>query len=154
MWYLILKVIHIISSTILFGTGLGSAFYLWRAHQTNNLSVMSFATRNVVIADWAFTTPAVVIQPLTGILLVYIVGYPVSSTWLVLTYLLFFLTGLCWLPVVWLQIKMRDLLQQAIEAKTPIPAKYYDYYRIWFMLGWPAFLAVIIIFFLMVLKPT
>ncbi len=153
MWYMFLKIVHIISSTILFGTGLGSAFYLWRAHHTNSLPVMYFAARNVVVADWMFTTPAVIIQPLTGILLVYAMGYPFSAMWLVLTYLLFFLTGLCWLPVVWLQIKMRDVLQQALREQQPIPAQYYDYYRIWFFLGWPAFIAVIIIFCLMVTKP-
>lgn len=151
--YLWLKTIHIISSTLLFGTGLGSAFYLLRAHLSNNIQAIAFATRNVVFADWAFTTPSVLIQPLTGFAMAYMVHYSLSSFWLSCSFFLYLLTGACWLPVVWLQIKMQQMAEQAAQANTALPALYHRYFRIWFWLGWPAFISVIIIFQLMVFKP-
>jgi len=153
MSYLILKLIHVISSTILFGTGIGSAFYMLRANQTKNLNAMLFAAKNVVLADWLFTTPAVIIQPLTGLWLVHIAHYPLLSHWIFWSIILYILIGMCWLPVVWLQIKVRDMLTVAIKANESLPEKYYHYMRIWFWLGWPAFIAIIIIFGLMVFKP-
>lgn len=154
MLYFILKFIHILSSTLLFGTGLGSAFYMWRANQTGNIQAMLFAAKNVVIADWVFTTPAVIIQPLTGFWLIYILHYPITSQWIVWSLGLYVLTGLCWLPVVWLQIKMHQILKATVAAdKDKLPPLYYKYERFWFYLGWPAFIAVLVIFYLMVLKP-
>lgn len=152
MYYFTLKLIHIISSTLLFGTGLGSAFYFWRANQSGNYQAMSFAARNVVIADWVFTTPAVIIQPITGFLLMYVLNLSVTTTWIILSLGLYVFTGLCWLPVVWLQIKMHQQLEHALANNEKLPAIYYRYYRIWFFLGWPAFIAVIVIFYLMVFK--
>lgn len=152
MNYLLLKLIHIISSTLLFGTGLGSAFYFWRANQSQDLRAMYFAARNVVIADWAFTTPTVFIQPITGFWLLYILRLPMTTDWVSLAIGLFILAGVCWLPVVWLQIKMRDMLKIALDNEQLLPKLYRTYYRIWFFLGWPAFIAIIIIFYLMVFK--
>lgn len=154
MTYLFLKLIHIVSSTILFGTGLGSAFYFWRSHQQSDLQARYFAVRNVVIADWAFTTPAVIIQPLTGFALMHILSLNFSTYWIALTLLLYVLTGLCWIPVVWLQIQMKNILEETLTKSNPsLPLNYYRYYHYWFYLGWPAFTAVIIIFYLMVFKP-
>ncbi|KTD61987.1 DUF2269 family protein [Legionella spiritensis] len=153
MYYLLLKYVHIISSTILFGTGLGSAFYMWRANQSHNIQAMLFASKNVVIADWLFTTPAVIIQPLTGFALLAILHYPLTAPWILWSLGLYLLTGACWIPVVWLQIRMHRLLKEAVRDNTPIPALYDTYAKIWFLLGWPAFLAVLIIFYLMVFKP-
>jgi uncharacterized membrane protein len=154
MLYLWLKTIHIISATILFGTGLGSAFYLWRANSSNNIHAIAFAARNVVIADWLFTTPAVIIQPLTGFWLTALMHYSLSSTWVMLSLFLYMLTGACWIPVVWLQIQMRNMATTAIQQNTTLPQRYYHYHRLWFYLGWPAFIAVLCIFYLMVLKPS
>jgi len=154
MTYLLLKYIHIISSTLLFGTGLGSAFYMWRANQSKNIQAMYFAAKNVVIADWIFTTPAVIIQPLTGIGLMYILHYSLTTHWLMWSLGLYVLTGACWLPVVWLQIKMHNLLKVAVAENGVLPDIYYRYQRLWFFLGWPAFIAVLAIFYLMVFKPT
>lgn len=154
MLYLYLKYIHILSSTLLFGTGLGSAFYYWRAHQQNDLRARYFAVRNVVIADWLFTLPAVVIQPITGVLLMHVLSVPFSAHWIMLTLVLYAIAGACWIPVVWLQIQMEKCLKDAIATgKSDCPDYYYFYYRCWFFLGWPAFTAVIIIFYLMVIKP-
>lgn len=152
MLYLILKLIHIVSSTLLFGTGLGSAFYFWRANRSGDHRAMYFAARTVVIADWLFTTPAVIIQPVTGIWLMLLLGLSLTTDWIAIALSLFILAGVCWLPVVWLQIKMRDFLHQALETNRALPAMYYRYYRIWFTLGWPAFIAVLIIFYLMTFK--
>jgi uncharacterized membrane protein len=153
MAYLLLKLIHIISSTILFGTGLGSAFYLWRAHKQTDLQARYFAVRNVVMADWAFTTPAVIIQPLTGFLLMYVLSIGITTHWIILTLVLYIFTGACWIPVVWLQIQMKKLLAEALLNKNTLPARYTRYYNYWFYLGWPAFAAVIVTFYLMVFKP-
>ncbi len=153
MLYLWLKTIHIISATVLFGTDLGSAFYLWRAHLSRDVAAIAFATRNVVITDWIFTTPAVIIQPLTGFMMIYINHFPLSSTWIVLSLFLYILIGVCWLPVVWLQIQLREIAKQATDQQQPLPQRYYSYMRIWFWLGWPAFIFVLSIFYLMVMKP-
>jgi len=155
MIYFWLKLIHIISSTLLFGTGLGSAFYLYRAHLSKDNRAIAFAARNVVIADWLFTTPSVIIQPITGVWLMYVMNYSWDTPWILIAIGLFVLTGLCWLPVVWLQIKIHQLAKQALvtgESLVENPT-YKRYINIWFGLGWPAFIAVIIIFYLMVFKP-
>lgn len=153
-FYLWLKTIHIISSTLLFGTGLGSAFYLFRANLSKNVHAIAFATRNVVFADWAFTTPSVIVQPLTGLGMIYRVHFSLSDFWLASSLILYVLIGACWLPVVWLQIKMRIMAEQAAATNTALPALYHRYFRIWFWLGWPAFIGVIVIFQLMVFKPS
>lgn len=154
MSYLLLKLLHIISSTILFGTGLGSAFYFWRAHQQTDLRARYLAVRSVVIADWVFTTPTVIIQPLTGIALMSILSLPLTTHWIMITFFLYVLAGACWIPVVWLQIKMKAMLQTCLLQNEPsLPSQYDVYYRYWFYLGWPAFIAVMIIFYLMVFKP-
>ena len=153
MTYLILKYLHIISSTLLFGTGLGSAFYMWRANQSNNLQAMLFAAKNVVIADWIFTTPAVIIQPITGYWLMNLLHYSITTQWIIWSIALYILTGACWIPVVWLQIKMHQQLTIAAAFGSPPASRYYSYAKIWFILGWPAFIAVLAIFYLMIFKP-
>ncbi len=153
MIYLWLKLIHIISSTLLFGTGLGSAFYMYRANKTKNVNTMLFAARNVVLVDWIFITPAVIIQPLTGIGLIHVMQLSWGTSWLGLSVLLYVFVGVCWIPVVFMQIKMKNLLSRAVQNGTELPAQYYRLFKFWFVLGWPAFFAVIVIFYLMILKP-
>ncbi|MES9905059.1 MAG: DUF2269 domain-containing protein, partial [Sedimenticola sp.] len=110
----IVKWIHILSATLLFGTGLGSAFYKWSADRSNHLAAIAHTNKVVVIADWAFTTPTVIIQPITGLWLLNLLGIPLNQGWVTITILLYVIAGGCWLPVVWLQIKMRNLSQQAV----------------------------------------
>jgi uncharacterized membrane protein len=153
MDYHIIKWLHIISSTILFGTGIGSAFYMLVTSLTGDAKATASVVRHVVIADWLFTTPTIILQPLTGFYLVYLLGYPLTSLWLVWTYILYILAGACWLPVVWLQIKMKNLAQNAAEKEIALPALYWRYLKIWIALGIPAFAALIIIFYLMVARP-
>jgi len=151
--YLIAKTLHILSSTILFGTGIGTAFQMVWAMRTRRVETIHSVASGVVWADWLFTTPAGIIQPLTGLWLVYLAGYALSEPWLVTTYLLYVLAFVCWAPVVHLQIRIRDLSGAALAEQASLPPAAYRAYRIWFALGWPAFAALIGVFWLMVAKP-
>jgi uncharacterized membrane protein len=153
-WYLWVKWLHIVSSTVLFGTGFGIAFFFVRAQRTGNVAFIASVGRDVVLADAVFTATAVVIQPASGIALALIAGYPLSSPWLLLSVALYFVVGACWLPVVWLQIRMRDLAVAAATSSSPLPVEYKQYYRWWFALGWPALIGVLVIFYMMVAKPS
>lgn len=153
MLYQWLLWMHILSSTLLFGTGLGTAFHSWMAHRSGDLRTIVVVSRNVVLADWLFTAPAVVVQPVTGAWLALEAGLPLTSGWLLLALALYVLTGACWLPVVWLQIRMHQLAYAALRSDGRLPPLYFTCARWWFVLGWPAFIAVIAIFYLMVFKP-
>jgi uncharacterized membrane protein len=96
---------------------------------------------------------AAVLQPLTGLAMVRLAWYPLSLPWLRWSIALYVLIGCCWLPVVWLQIRMRNLAADAMRRITPLPGVYFRYYRWWFYLGWPAFIGVLAVFYLMVVKP-
>ena len=151
--YAALKFAHIVSSTLLFGTGLGTAFFMWMSHRSGNVVAIAHAARLTVLADWLFTTPAVIVQPLSGLALMWLVGYPLSTSWLVLSMSLYLLAGACWLPVVALQIRVRNLSAIAARGGTALPAAYHRCMHWWFVLGWPAFLAVLGAFWLMIAKP-
>lgn len=153
MEYLLIKWLHILSSTVLFGTGVGSAFYKWMANRTDNLEHMARTNRNVVLADWLFTTPTVILQPVTGIALVFMAGYGFDLLWLKSSIVLYIVAGLCWLPVVFIQIRMRDLCNQAIANNELLPAVYKVYSQWWFWLGVVAFCSLVVVFYLMVFRP-
>lgn len=153
MEYLLIKWIHIISSTLLFGTGLGSAFYKYVTDRSHNIQAIGTTNRIVVLADWLFTTPTIIIQPVTGIMMVLMAGFSLSDSWLLLSIVLYIVAGVCWLPVVVLQIRMRDLSAEAISTKTQLPDIYWQYTKTWFWLGVPAFCAMMCILYLMTLKP-
>lgn len=153
MDYLLLKTIHIISSTLLFGTGIGSAFLMFTANRRKDIAGIYFATRHVVIADWLFTAPAVVIQLATGLWMQRIAGYALTDTWIMGGLILYGLAGICWLPVVWMQIKMRDLAKAALEGNIPLPEQYWKMDKWWIILGSLAFPAIMVVFYLMVFKP-
>ncbi len=153
MDYLLVKWLHIVSATLLFGTGLGTAFYLFSANRTRDVHAIAVVARYVVLADWLFTTPSVILQPITGFILAHEAGFSLTSTWIVWSLGLYLLAGACWLPVVWLQIRMRDLARCADRDGTPLPPRYWRYARLWMALGFPAFFSVLIVFYLMVAKP-
>ncbi len=153
MAYLWMKWIHILSSTLLFGTGLGIAFFMWMAHRRGDAKVIAETARAVVIADTCFTAPAVVAQFLSGLWLTHKLGIPLSVFWIKASLVLFFVTGACWLPVVWLQVSARNQAQATIQSGLQLPTSYHQTMRWWFWLGWPAFISVIGIFWLMVMKP-
>ena len=151
--YLGLKWLHILSSVLLVGTGFGSAYYLFFANRSRDVAALSVVTRLVVRADWWFTTPAVILQPVTGLTLAHLAGWPWSTPWLLLSIALYALAGACWLPVVWLQLRMAAMAQQALQEQTDLPAVYWRYARWWEALGYPAFIAMLVVFYLMVFKP-
>lgn len=152
MLYLWIKWAHIVSSTLLFGTGLGIAFFMWMAHLRGDPRTIADTARTVVIADTCFTAPAVAIQLGTGLWLMHFMG-ALDQFWIRAALALFLLIGACWLPVLWLQIRARNLARQAVAEDKPLPAAYYRAMRWWFWLGWPAFISVLAIFWLMVAKP-
>jgi len=151
--YFILKTIHIMSATVLFGTGMGSAYYLLRAHLSTDIQTIALTAKHVIAADWLFTTTSGIIQPITGIWIALVMGWPLTQKWLMISIGLYIIAGACWLPVVKIQYRLHELAQQAIANETPLPPDYYRYMRIWFWLGWPAFISLVIVFFLMVFKP-
>jgi uncharacterized membrane protein len=153
MTYLLLKYIHILSATLLFGTGLGTAFHGFLAFLSRDARVVAAVGSSVVLADWLFTTPAVIVQPATGIAMAQMAGFPLTNGWIGLTFALYAMIGACWLPVVWLQIQLRRIAKTSLEAGTPLPERYFRYLRYWFVLGWPAFIGVLAIFYLMIFKP-
>jgi uncharacterized membrane protein len=153
MIYLTLKWLHILSAILLFGTGLGSAFYKFRTDRRGNVAAIASTNRLVVIADWAFTTPTIILQPLTGIAMAMIVGWPLSTHWIFVSFALYALAGVCWLPVVWLQIRMRDMAETAAREGSALPTRYTIYARSWLWLGVPAFAAMVAVVALMVFKP-
>jgi len=153
MDYQIIKAIHIISSVFLVGTGFGTAFYLFFANRSGSVEAIAVVSRLVVRADWWFTTPAVIVQPLSGAYMIHLAGYPLDTTWIAASLALYAFAGICWLPVVWLQIRMGRMAVAAHAAGTPLPDIYWRYARRWEWLGYPAFLAMIAVYFLMVLKP-
>ena len=153
MEYMIVKWLHILSSTLLFGTGIGSAFYMLFTSLSRDVRAIAVVSRNVVLADWIFTATTVVIQPLTGFYLIHLAGFPLHSKWIMWSIGLYFLAGACWLPVVWIQMRMRDMAQVAARDNTELPAQYWRYLKIWTALGIPAFFALVIVFWLMVAKP-
>jgi len=153
MLYDIVKTVHILSAAVLFGTGLGTAWFMWRANRSGEAANIAATARSVVMADWLFTLPAVVVQPASGIWLVDMAGYSPAETWLIWTYGLYLAAGVCWLPVVWLQMRMRDIAAAVAADGRPLPPLYRRHARVWAALGWPAFTAVILIVYLMVAKP-
>ncbi|RYE14660.1 MAG: DUF2269 domain-containing protein [Rickettsiales bacterium] len=149
----IIKTIHIISSTILFGTGIGIAFFMFWANKFGDNAAKYYATKTTVLADFIFTTPAIIFQPISGILLVNMSGFNCSDLWLLMTYIGYIITVICWLPVVYIQIKMKNIASNSYHSGEELPSEYYKLFRIWFYLGWPAFISLTIIFFIMVFKP-
>lgn len=151
--YLLVRWIHVLSSTLLFGTGLGIAFFMWMAHLRGDAAHIAATARTVVIADACFTAPAVVVQFLSGLWLARFLGMPLDYSWLRVALWLFVLVGCCWLPVLWLQVRARDLARAAAAQGMPLPRQYRVVMGWWFALGWPAFIGVMAIFWLMVAKP-
>jgi uncharacterized membrane protein len=150
---LALKLVHVLGAAVLFGTGLGIAFFMWMAHRSRDPAAIAHTAGTVVIADAAFTASAVIVQPFSGAWLASMIGYSIGESWIVVSLALYVLVGLCWLPVVVIQLRLRDLAAAAARAGEPLPADYFRLFRIWFWLGWPAFTGVMAIFALMLWKP-
>ena len=150
--YYVLKYFHIISSLLMVGTGFGSALYVFIANRSGNLQAQYFANRTVVFLDWVITTPTVIIQPITGIMLAHVMKMSLLSDWFLNIYLMYIIVGAAWLPVVWLQVRMKQMTDQAVHNNEPLNPKYQLYQRTWEILGYIGFSGAMIIFFLMVTK--
>lgn len=150
---ILLRWLHVIGACVLLGTGAGIAFFMVMAHRTGEPRIVAHTAGVVVIADWLFTATAVVAQPVTGALLASATGWRLSEGWIVAALALYVLVGLFWLPVVWMQHRMRDLARAAASANAALPAAYHRLYRAWFACGFPAFAAVLAIVWLMLARP-
>ncbi|QWW66404.1 DUF2269 domain-containing protein [Rhizobium sp. WYJ-E13] len=150
----LLLLAHVVGATVLFGTGAGIAFFMVMAHRTREPALIAHVAGTVVIADTIFTATAAILQPVTGYLLARIIGWDLTESWIALSLLLYVVTGIFWLPVVWIQIRLRNLARNAAAAGTTLPPAYFSLYRIWFACGFPAFFAVLGILLLMLTKPT
>jgi uncharacterized membrane protein len=151
--YLLIKALHILSATVLFGTGLGIAFFFWSSRRSDDHARL-FAARTTVRADFLFTLPAVILQPFTGVWLIVDGGVDPRAPWIVISIGLYILAGLCWLPVVWLQVRMKRMLEASVAGREFDERAYERLRKTWFLLGWPAFLSLIAALWLMVSKPT
>jgi len=152
-WYLPVKWIHIVSATLLFGTGLGTAFHFWFTCRGGVPAAVAASARATVVADFAFTLPAAIVQPASGLVLARIAGYPPDAGWLLATYALYALAGACWIPVVVIQSRLRDIAAARSRQAHDLGDEFRRLYRVWFWLGWPAFLAMVAILWLMVSRP-
>ena len=150
--YFLLRLVHILSAVIVTGTGAGIAFFMFMAHRSSNVQAIAVTTRHVVLADWIFTAPAVLVQFVTGVLLMNRLGYSFSSSWFIAVITLFVFIGACWIPVVLLQYKLRKLADASLEADV-LPSDFNKLMNWWTALGIPAFIAILGIFTLMVFKP-
>jgi uncharacterized membrane protein len=153
MTYFILKFLHVIGGAVLLGTGAGIAFFMLMAHFTGKPVIISGVARIVVIADFVFTATAVIAQPITGIALAGHMGYALTDFWIFWSIVLYLVTGAFWLPVVWMQMRLRDLSEAATRNSTALPAAYHRLFWWWFAFGFPAFAAVLVIFWLMIARP-
>lgn len=151
--YVAVKMIHILSGAVLFGTGMGIAFFMVWANRDRDPAAVAHVAGTVVVADALFTAVAVIVQPLSGLALINLQGYALTEPWLLCAYGLYVLTGACWLPVVAIQIRLRDLARAAAATGAPLPEQYDRLYRVWLALGFPAFAAVLGIYWLMIAKP-
>lgn len=152
-YVILLRWLHVIGACVLLGTGAGIAFFMVMAHRTKDARFIAQTASVVVIADWIFTASAVIVQPVTGALLAQALGWSFSEGWIVLSLALYVFTGAFWLPVVWIQHRLRDLARVAAATDTPLPDAYHKLYRIWFLCGFPAFFAVLAIIWLMLARP-
>lgn len=151
--YFFLKWLHVIGAAVLLGTGAGIAFFMVRAHATRDARTIADVASIVVLADYVFTLSAVIVQPVTGAALAEAAGYRLTEGWIVASLGLYLFTGAFWVPVVFMQRRMRDLARAAARDSAALPEEYFRLYRRWFAFGFPAFLSVLTIFWLMIARP-
>lgn len=152
-WYLWVKWVHILSATVLVGTGIGTAFHLYATHRRGDVRAIAVAARNTVLADWIFTATSIVLQPATGLILIAMAGIDWLQGWLVASYVLYLVAAACWIRVVAIQCRIRALAKRAADEENPLPAEYFAAMRQWFVLGWPALLSLVLVYALMVMRP-
>lgn len=150
----ILLFAHIIGATVLLGTGAGIAFFMMMSNRSADAALIAHVAGIVVVADTLFTATAALFQPVTGYLLARDAGWPLAEGGVLWSLVLYVFVGLFWLPVVWIQIRLRDMAINARDTGTALPAAFHRLYRVWFACGFPAFAAVMAIIWLMITKPS
>ncbi|WP_428643070.1 DUF2269 family protein [Roseibium sp.] len=153
MWYDLLRYAHVVGACVLLGTGAGIAFFMVMSNRSRNPALIAHVAGIVVLADTVFTATAALFQPVTGALLAREAGWPLWEGWVFVSLCLYVFVGAFWLPVVWIQVRLRRLAAQAAETGDALPEAYHRLYRIWFACGFPAFFAVLAIIWLMLTKP-
>jgi uncharacterized membrane protein len=152
MSYLFLKWLHLVGASVLFGTGMGIAFFAWfgyrMALRDGNVGLLQGVLRLTVIADTVFTATAALLQPLTGLALWKMQGGHWPDRWLGWVFGFYLLVGACWLPVVALQVRLRNAAM-AVRTVEELGPAFHARFRAWFILGWPAFAGVLVLFALM-----
>ena len=151
--YFLVKYLHVIGAIVILGTGAGIAFFMLMAHRSGDAAFIARTAATVVIADMLFTLAAVILQPVTGGLLMMLSSTSFAERWLSASLVLYALAGLFWIPVIFMQIEMRDLASAAAAASQPLPPRYFALFRRWFWFGIPGFGSVMIILWLMIAKP-
>lgn len=152
-WVALLRWLHIVGASVLLGTGAGIAFFMLLAQRTGDARIVAHTAATVVVADYLFTATAVVAQPITGVLLAWQVGWDLSEGWIVVSLVLYAAVGAFWIPVVFIQIRLRDMARAAAETGAALPAEFDRLFRIWFACGFPAFAGVLAILWLMITRP-
>jgi uncharacterized membrane protein len=152
--YLLLKYLHVLGAIVILGTGTGIAFFMLMAHRSGDAAYIARTAGTVVLADVLFTATAVIVQPITGALLMLETGTPLTQGWLLAALALYAVAGAFWLPVVWMQREMRDLAVAAAERQEALPQRYHRLYRLWFLFGFPGFGSIAAILWLMIAKPS
>jgi len=151
--YFIMKYLHVLGAIVILGTGIGIAFFMLMAHRTENPAFIALTATTVVIADILFTLSAVILQPISGVVLMALSATSFTERWLMTSLMLYVVAGLFWVPVVFIQIEMRNLARAAVAESRPLPARYFALFRRWFLFGIPGFGSVMIILWLMIAKP-
>jgi uncharacterized membrane protein len=149
----LIEYLHVLGAIVILGTGTGIAFFMLMAHRSGNAEFIARTAATVVIADMLFTLTAVLLQPVTGALLMMLSSTSLSERWLLASLALYAIAGLFWVPVIFMQIEMRDLARLAAEKDQPLPPRYFALFRRWFLFGIPGFGSVMIILWLMIAKP-
>jgi uncharacterized membrane protein len=151
--FFLIEYLHVLGAIVILGTGTGIAFFMLMAHRSGNAEFIARTAATVVIADMLFTLTAVLLQPVTGGLLMMLSSTSLSERWLLASLALYAIAGLFWVPVIFMQIEMRDLARLAAERDQPLPPRYFALFRRWFLFGIPGFGSVMIILWLMIAMP-
>ena len=152
-WIDVVRLLHVLGACVLIGTGAGIAFFMVMAHRTKDPASIAHTAGIVVIADMLFTATAAIAQPITGIVLARHLGWPIFDGWIAVSLGLYVFIGLFWLPVVSIQAKMREEARASAQSGAPLTSRYMRLYRIWFACGVPAFLAIVALLWLMIMRP-
>jgi uncharacterized membrane protein len=153
IWFFVVKYLHVVGAVVILGTGTGIAFFMLMAHRSGDSAYIARTAATVVVADMLFTATAVILQPITGAWLMWLSSITRVETWLAASLGLYVVAGLFWIPVVFMQVEMRDLARAADAQHRPLPLRYFVLFRRWFIFGIPGFGSVMAILWLMIAKP-